>query len=112
MERLISNMMKTYDISCRRLETENEIRLPEGRVLDWNYYRFVKDNPVSFEWKSPVSILYGSKDNITELEDVTAFSSKNGAQVTVAEGGEHFFHTEEQLRIFELWTKQELRHSD
>ena len=108
MERLIDNMMKKYGISEERLNTEGRIQLPEGQVLDYNYYRYVKDNPVSFEWRSPTSILYGSKDDLSEWKEISKFSSRYKAPVTVLEGEEHFFHTDEQLRAFDSWAKETL----
>ncbi|MBN1431753.1 MAG: hypothetical protein JW931_03175 [Methanomicrobiaceae archaeon] len=60
----------------------------------------MKANPVSFIWESPTSILYGSKNELSEWKEISGFSSRYKAQVTVLEGGEHFFHTDEQLRAF------------
>ncbi|WP_421908857.1 alpha/beta hydrolase [Methanolacinia petrolearia] len=108
MERLIENMMKNNGISEERLNIEGRIQLPDGQALDINYYRYVKDNPVSFEWKSPTSILYGSKDDLSEWKEISGFSSRYKAPVTVLEGGEHFFHTDEQLRAFDSWAKEDL----
>jgi pimeloyl-ACP methyl ester carboxylesterase len=108
MERLIDNMMKNYGISEERLNDEGRIQLPDGRILNINYYRYVKDNPVSFDWKSPTSILYGSKDDLSEWIEISKFSSRCKATVTVLEGGEHFFHTDEQLRAFDSWAKETL----
>ena len=110
MERLINNMMKTYGISEERLNNEGRIQLPDGQVLDYDYYRYVKENPVSFDWRSPTSILYGSKDDLSEWKEISGFSSRYKAPVTVLEGGEHFFHTDEQLRTFDSWTKEKLMH--
>ena len=108
MERLIDNMMKNYGVSEERLNSEGRIQLPDGQVLDYDYYRYVNDNPVSFEWKSPTSILYGSEDDLSEWKEISKFSSRYKAPVTVLEGGEHFFHTDEQLRAFDSWSKETL----
>ena len=108
MERLIDNIMKTSGVSEERLKAEGRIQLQGGRILDSNYYRYVKDNPVAFEWRSPTSILYGSKDDLSEWEEISGFSSRYQTPVTVLEGGEHFFHTDEQLQAFDSWAKKNL----
>jgi uncharacterized protein len=112
MERLIDNMMKNYGISEDRLNNEGRIQLPDSHVLDYDYYRYVKDNPVSFDWKSPTSILYGSKDDLSEWKEISKFSSRYKAPVTVLEGGDHFFHTDEQLQAFDSWAKKTLLQAD
>jgi len=108
MERLVDNMMAGFQVSKARLEKEGHISLPTGQALDWDYYRYVKENPISFDWNMPTSILYGSDDEITEWNELAAFSSKNKATIEVLEHGAHFFHTEEQLRVFNAWINKNL----
>lgn len=45
-------------------------------------------------------------DNLTSLETISAFAKKIGAPLTVMPGGEHWFHTEEQMRFLEGWVKE------
>ncbi|MCO5381092.1 MAG: alpha/beta hydrolase [Methanosarcina barkeri] len=46
MERIIRNMMVGFQVSEEKLKTEHEIRLPIGQKLEWNYYCYVKENPI------------------------------------------------------------------
>ena len=48
-------------------------------------------------------ILYGSRDNLTSHETITAFAKAHGAELTVMDGGEHWFHTDEQMQFLDNW---------
>lgn len=106
MEKLIQSMMKGFQISDQRLEKEKQLPLPIGKTLDWDYYVYVRQHPVNFTWNSPVSILYGSKDNVSPQEEVEKFSCSYNANLTVREEAEHYFSTTEQLYFFENWLNQ------
>jgi hypothetical protein len=87
MERVIANMMRAFGVSEERLRAEKIIPLPVGQTLDWDYYRYVRANPVCFEWKSPTAILYGSADNVSEWEEISAFATRYGAAVKFSKTG-------------------------
>ena len=57
MKRLIDNMMAWFDVSPERLRAEQEIALPIGQTLYWDYYCYVRDNPVT-AWEAPTAILF------------------------------------------------------
>ena len=103
MERLIQNMMKSFNVTEERLYQEKQIPLPIGQTMDWDYYSYVKKNPVCFPWEIPTAILYGSDDNISEWEEISGFAAKYSSEVRVFDRGEHFFHTDEQLDFFKTW---------
>lgn len=108
MERIIRNMMENFQVSEERLKAEHEIRLPIGQILEWNYYCYVKENPICFKWKVPTAILYGSDDNLSEWEEISAFAARYHAVIKVLEHGEHYFHTDEQLQMFDVWASENL----
>ena len=99
MGRLIRNLMASMNVSEERLKAEKVIKDSSGQVLDWDYYSYVKARPVD-KWNTPTAILYGSKDTTTEFEVVSNFANRFGCNLRVLEGGEHYFHTDEQLRVF------------
>ena len=107
MERIITNMMKWFDVSEERLKAEKEIPTPAGQTLYWDYYTYVKDHPVD-SWEIPSVILYGSDDNITETGVVSRFTEKNNCRLQILEHGEHFFHTDEQLLCFRRWLRDNI----
>ncbi len=111
MERLIQNMMNSFQISEDQLKAEKQIKLPIGETLDWDYYTYVKENPINFGWNTPTEILYGSKDNISEWREVDSFATRYKAKVKVLDEGEHFFHTKSQLSVFETWIDESLIHA-
>ena len=108
MDRIIENMMKWFDISKERLQTEQKIDTPVGQPLYWDYYCYVKNNPISV-WQSPTAILYGSADNLCEYEIVSSFADKFGCTLEVMENGEHYFHTAAQLAVYRSWLQNNLR---
>lgn len=102
MERIIRNMMQSFNISEERLKAEKEIPTPAGQSLYWDYFQYVISRPISV-WHNPTFILYGSLDFLCEADTVKAFAEKFGCGLKVMENGEHFFHTEEQLAFFRNW---------
>jgi len=104
MKNLIEKMMSWAGVDEARLQEAGEIPTEFGETLSWDYYRFVKDHPVSV-WNSPTSILYGENDNLTDLATVEAFAARFPSQVTVMPGGEHYFHTPEQLAFLDRWIR-------
>ncbi|MGI0117494.1 alpha/beta hydrolase [Zooshikella sp. RANM57] len=105
MECIINNMMKWFSITEDRLQSEKEISTPIGHVLYWDYYCYVKENPVE-KWTVPTSILYGSADELCNFDTISSFSNRFNCNLKILENGEHFFHTEEQLKFFREWVKE------
>ncbi|MBQ0083745.1 MAG: alpha/beta hydrolase [Clostridiales bacterium] len=103
MEKLIENMMLKADVSEEELRKKGVIKTQFGQELSWEYLSFVRQNPVN--WKIPTHILYGSNDNLTTFETVCAFAKKTGATLTIMENGEHWFHTEKQMKFLDNWIK-------
>ena len=103
MEQLICNMMQWADVSEAELAEKLEIPTTFGETLSWKYLCYVREHPVS--WKIPTRILYGEKDALTSMETIKAFAKKNNAELTVMPGGEHWFHTKEQMQFLDNWIK-------
>ena len=101
LEKLICDMMMWAGVSEETLREKKEIPTDFGETLSWEYLCYVRKNPV--EWHIPTHILYGSKDNLTSLETMQEFADKTGATITVMDGGEHWFHTEEQMEFLDRW---------
>ena len=101
MEKLICDMMQWANVTEAELEQRKIIPTDFGEELSWEYLCYVRVHP--FNWKVPTSILYGEKDNLTSLETIRAFAEKQGASLTVMKGGEHWFHTEEEMKFLDEW---------
>ena len=103
MERLIRNMMQWFHVSENDLKEKREIPTPTGETLSWPYYEYVKAHPIR-AWDNPTAILYAAGDNITERAVVDAFVERFHCQLSVMGiGGEHYFHTPEQLQVLNAW---------
>lgn len=106
MESLICKMMLGANVTETELEEKGTIPAKQGETLSWNYLRYVRKYPIS--WNVPTSILYGGHDNLTSLETVSAFAERHPAKLTVMPGGEHWFHTQEQMDFLTKWLEQEM----
>ena len=104
MEQLILNMMTWANVTEKELEEKGVIPTSFGEDLSWEYLCYVREHPVS--WTVPTRILYGSRDNLTSYETISAFAKIHGAELTVMEEGEHWFHTEGQMRFLDNWIKK------
>ena len=108
MLEVIENIMSYCKISKGRLESEKIIETSIGHTLNWDYYSYVKSNPITI-WNSDTSILYGSKDDISNFKTISEFSEKFNCKVQILENGEHFFHTPAQLQFFNQWLNFRIR---
>ncbi len=104
MEKLIAGMMDQEHITEEKLHSEGVISTSFGEDLSWDYLCYVRRHPVN--WSVPTQILYGSRDSLTSLETINDFAEKNNAGLTVMEGGEHWFHTDEQMRFLDDWIRR------
>ena len=104
MEKLITDMMKLANVPEQELESKGMIHTDFGEDLSWEYLNYVRCH--SIEWRVPTQILYGSKDHLMSIETITEFALKHQATLTVMEGGEHWFHTEEQMLFLDNWIKE------
>ncbi len=67
----------------------------------------MKNHPV--KWNVPTKILYGEKDNLSSFETMKDFADTHKASLTVMKGGEHWFHTEEQMNFLDMWILNAMR---
>ena len=103
MEQLISDMMRWAKITEQELESKGTIHTPFGEDLSWDYLCYVRNHPI--HWRVPTRILYGSNDHLISRETICDFANKHQASLTIMEGGEHWFHTEEQMHFLDNWIK-------
>lgn len=106
MEKLIKNIMFSAKITEQELKEKKKIKTSFGQTLSWQYFSYVRQNPVL--WNKPTHILYGDKDNLTDFEIISSFAKNTKATLTIMPGGEHWFHTAEQMTFLDSWLKQYL----
>ena len=103
MEKLIESMMTWANVTERQLEAEKTIETAFGETLSWDYLSYVRAHPIS--WDVPTEILYGETDNLQSIDTVRSFAEAHNAGLTVMPGGEHWFHTPEQMQFLDAWLK-------
>ena len=103
LEKLILDMINWAGTSESELEKRKIIPTDFGDDLSWDYLQYVRNNKIS--WNVPTEILYGSNDNLQSIDTIKEFAMKESAGLTVMEGGEHWFHTDEQMRFLNQWLR-------
>lgn len=101
MEKLILAMMERAGVTEDELHVRSEIKTPFGERLSWTYLTFAREHPIT--WGIPTSILYAENDAITSLDAITDFAHATNAELTVMPDGEHWFHTEDQMKFLDDW---------
>ena len=106
MEQLILDMMRWSGVTEEELKEQGTIGTAVGETLSMEYLTWVRNHPVC--WNVPTSILYGRNDHLQSIDTLKAFTEKNkNAELTVMENGEHWFHTDEQMRFLDEWIRAE-----
>ena len=106
MERLIVDMMNRSNITEEELRRKEEIVTGSGETLSWEYLCYVRAHPV--KWRIPTCVLYGERDNLTSKETISDFAEQAGASLTIMKGGEHWFHTDSQMRFLDDWIRKNM----
>ena len=104
MEKLIADMMVWANVTEDELRARGEIPTEFGETLSWDWLCDVRRHPI--RWTVPTRILYGERDSLTSLETMSAFAARTGASLTVMPGGEHWFHTPEQMAFLDRWIRE------
>ena len=98
-------MMRWANVTEAELEARGTIHTAFGENLSWNYLCYVRSHTI--RWTVPTQILYGSRDDLTSIETIRNFAKNHHAILTIMEGGEHWFHTEKQMRFLDDWIMKE-----
>lgn len=104
MEKLILKMMQWAQVTEADLKEQGVIHTAFGEDLSWEYLSYVREHPLN--WTVPTEILYGGQDNLTDYATMQVFAKAHDANLTVMEAGEHWFHTEEQMKFLDDWLER------
>lgn len=105
MQKLCEDMMEWAGVLPTELKEKKFIDTNFGQTLCWEEYEYARKNPMR-TWQQGSVIMYGEMDNLTNIETVKGFVWKFQCGLTVLQGGEHWFHTPEQLAALRVWTEQ------
>jgi len=101
MVRIIEDIMKWANVTEAELSERQIIQTDSGVELSFAYLSYVRTH--ANDWHVPTEILYGERDTMTSYETISSFAKSHGAGLTVMPKGEHWFHTEEQMRFLDQW---------
>lgn len=107
MTALIESMMQWAGVTEERLRREREIPTNFGQTLSWKYLCWARENPASAPCRE-TRVLYGENDRLVPRGVIEKFAAENRCALTVMQGGEHWFHTEEELAFLQQWEKGNL----
>lgn len=93
--------MSWANVTEDELREKGTIKTTFGETLSWDYLSYVRSHPAC--WTVPTEILYGEKDNLTDMATVSTFAKAHRARLTVMENGEHWFHTQKQMKFLDDW---------
>ena len=99
MKKLITDMMKWENITEQELCDRKEIPTKFGETLSWEYLCYVRKHPI--KWDIPTHIIYGDCDALTSHDTVKGFAESISAELSIMKGGEHWFHTDEQMEFID-----------
>ena len=108
MKVIIENMMLWSNTTEEVLKEKQEIKTDFGQTLYWDYYEYVKNNPIT-NWNKKTFVLYGNKDNLQNENIIKDFCNNFNCSLSILENGEHYFHTEEQLKLYENWIDKAIK---
>lgn len=104
MEKLIRDMMCWANVTEEELEMKRSIETTFGETLSWKYLSYVRGKQI--RWQVKTDILYGSADHLTSIDTMTEFAKRSRADLTVMDGGEHWFHTSQQMEFVDKWIRK------
>lgn len=103
----IINLMLRYNITRDKFEEEKIIKLENGQTLSYDFYKEVSNE--SDNWNVPTEILYGSRDDVVYIENITDFLGKHPlSRLTICEGAKHYFHTKKEKEFIKNWILRSL----
>ncbi len=111
MRALVSKMMRWANVTEDQLRRDRIIPTDFGQTLSWDYWTYILEHSIE-KWSFPTAILYGDKDHLVERESINRFVDRFKCNLTVMPGGEHWFHTEDQLRVEREWIECEIKRCD
>lgn len=106
MEFLVHRMMDEFGVTEAELREKGVIPNPID-PLRWDYYQYVKENPIT-GWPIPTSILYGGNDWFQSEEVIRRFAEKFGCDLTIAPGKEHAFMGEGDSQLVQNWYRDKI----
>ena len=101
MNLLIASLLKANDLTPKEVLFAGTL-VKNGQTYYAEDLRYATAHPID-RWPVRTQILYGENDAVSDRNAVEAFTKRCGAKLTLMPGGEHWFHTPQQLCFFKNW---------
>lgn len=106
MRQVIEYIMQQINVTHEQLKEQKVISNPY-ETLYWDYYCSVLANPID-KWPFPTTILRGEHDTLCNAASTADFVARFHCRLQEQPGGEHWFHTPEQLEYYRQWLQTNL----
>ena len=101
MYQFIFDLMNQYHVTEKQLKEKKLIKLENGFILSYDFYRQMLLG--EDDWKVKTYVLYGLQDRLIYLENVADFVANHDATLTIKAGADHAFHEEENQEFIKKW---------
>ena len=92
---------KEWESKLTKLELIDKMQQDLSIYPGIDFLCYVRENPII--WKIPTHILYGEKDNLTAYGTIFEFVQRTNSTLSIMKNGEHWFHTDEQMKFLDEW---------
>lgn len=103
METLISTMMRSLNVTEAELSEKGEIATDFGETLSWRYLCYVREHP-GLVARPHRHFIWRARQFDFDGDDL-GLRRRHNARLTVMPGGEHWFHTAEQMHFLDDWLR-------
>lgn len=111
MHQIVFNNMMRERINRDELKEKKMIVCKDGTVLSFDFYQHVSNSDDN--WGVLTDILYGERDEVVYIENIASFLALHPkAKLTIKQGAEHYFHTEEEKDFIRTWILNSLHPSN
>ena len=107
MQQVIAHIMQEINVTPEQLKQQKTIANPY-ETLYWEYYQYVLAHSIS-KWSVNTAILRGQHDTLCSAQSAADFARRFNCRLKEQPGGEHWYHTPEQLAYYRQWLHNELQ---
>ena len=107
MSQVVLDLIMNNDINMEDLKENKFITLDDNTVLSYDFFMHVSED-YQDSWTVKTDVLYGSNDDFVYIEHIADFVISHEANLTIKNGSEHYFNTEEEKKYIRDWISKSL----
>ena len=109
MFKIVFDYIITGQVSKQELKEKGFVTLEDGIVISYDFYEKYSKGDYHGIWNVPTDILYGSNDELVYIENIAAYLASHPlSRLTIKQGAEHWFHTDEEKSFIKDWILRSL----